>query len=157
MEIYRPIDLRRWNKAIYHIVPNRGRTSAGDAVFREIGFAIVQVGWQGDLTATDTNIVPFLPIAKNPSGSSTVGPSVEEFIFNDEETVSEADLTYPASVLMPGMVTFTVRARQGAPRVRRGGPRREYVWWRAPPPNSTEIRQGQTVASHEMPEGRTRR
>jgi hypothetical protein len=117
VEIYRPIDLMRWNKAIYHIVPNRGRTSAGDAVFREMGFAIVQVGWQGDLTATDTNIVPFLPIAKNPSGSSIVGPSVEEFIFNDEETVSEADLTYPAAVLMPGTVTFTVRARQGAPRV----------------------------------------
>ena len=117
VEIYRPIDLERWNKAIYHIVPNRGRASAGDAVFREMGFVIVQVGWQGDLTATDTTIVPFLPIARYPSGSSIVGPTVEEFIFDDEEVVSEASLTYAAAALIPGLATFTVRARQGAPRV----------------------------------------
>jgi hypothetical protein len=118
VELYRPIDLSRWNKALYHIVPNRGRASAGDAVFREMGFAIVQVGWQGDLTATDENIVPFLPIAKYPSGSPIVGPAVEEFIFNDEETVSEAGLTYATAALMPGLATFTVRSRQGAPRVK---------------------------------------
>ena len=117
VEIYRPIDLERWNKAIYHIVPNRGGASAGDAVFREMGFVVVQVGWQGDLTATDTTIVPFLPIARYPSGSSIVGPTVEEFIFDDEEVVSEASLTYAAAALMPGLATFTVRARQGAPRV----------------------------------------
>ncbi len=52
VEIYRPIDLERWNKAIYHIVPNRGRVREADALFREMGFVIVQVGWQGDLTAT---------------------------------------------------------------------------------------------------------
>ena len=117
VEIHRPIDLERWNKAIYHIVPNRGRASAGDAVFREMGFAIAQVGWQGDLTATDTNIVPFLPIAKYLNGSSVVGPAVEEFILNDEEPVSEVDLTYATAALVPAMGTFTVRAKQGAPRV----------------------------------------
>ena len=117
VEIYRPIDLGRWNRAIYHIVPNRGRASAGDAVFRERGFAIVQVGWQGDLTATDANIVPFLPIAKYSDGSSIIGPTVEEFIFNDQDPVSEAHLTYATAALMPALATFTVRARQGAPRV----------------------------------------
>ncbi|MCH7857283.1 MAG: hypothetical protein IIB37_11075 [Gemmatimonadetes bacterium] len=117
VEIYRPIDLERWNRAIYHIVPNRGGASAGDAVFREMGFAVVQVGWQGDLTATDRNIVPFLPIATYPDGSSIIGPTVEEFIFNNEETVSEASLTYATTALIPALATFTVRARQGAPRV----------------------------------------
>ena len=82
-----------------------------------MGFVIVQVGWQGDLTVTDRNIVPFLPIARYPSGSSIVGPAVEEFIFNDEEVVSEASLTYAVVALMPGLATFSVRARQGAPRV----------------------------------------
>ena len=124
VEIYRPINLERWNRAIYHIVPNRGGASAGDAVFREMGFAIVQVGWQGDLTATDSNIVPFLPIATYPSGSSIVGPAVEEFIFNDEEVVSEAGLTYATAALVPGLATFSVRARQGAPRV----PLEEPAW-----------------------------
>ena len=127
VEIYRPVNLDRWNKAIFHIVPNRGRASAGDAVFREMGFAIVQVGWQGDLTATDTNIVPFLPIAKYPNGSSVVGPAVEEFIFNDEEPVSEADLTYATAALVPTMATLTVRARQGAPRVTLEDPAWSYT------------------------------
>ena len=117
VEIYRPIDLERWNKAIYHIVPNRGGASAGDAIFREMGFVIVQVGWQGDLTATDRNIVPFLPIATYAGGASIIGPAVEEFIFNDEERVSEANLTYATTVLVPALATFTVRAKQGDPRV----------------------------------------
>ena len=127
VEIHRPIDLERWNKAIYHIVPNRGRASAGDAVFREMGFAIVQVGWQGDLTVTDTNIVPVLPIAKYPNGSSVVGPAVEEFIFNDEEPVSEVDLTYATAAFVPAMATFTVRARQGAPPVTLEDPAWSYT------------------------------
>ena len=117
VEMYRPIDLDRWNKAIYHIVPNRGGSSAGDAVFREMGFAIVQVGWQGDLTPTDRNIVSSLPIATYEDGSSIVGPAVEEFIFNDDETVSEAGLSYATAALMPGLATFTVRASQGSLRV----------------------------------------
>ena len=117
VEMYRPIDLDRWNKAIYHIVPNRGGASAGDAVFREMGFAIVQVGWQGDLTPTDRNIVSSLPIATYEDGSSIVGPAVEEFIFNDDETVSEAGLSYATAALMPGLATFTVRASQGSLRV----------------------------------------
>jgi hypothetical protein len=127
VEIYRPIDLERWNKAIFHIVPNRGRVSAGDAVFREMGFAIVQVGWQGDLTATDTNIVPFLPIAKYPNGSMIVGPALEEFIFNDDEPVSDADLTYATAAPMPAMASLTVRERQGAPRVGLEGGAWSYV------------------------------
>jgi len=127
VEIYRPIDMARWNKAIYHIVPNRGRIDAGDDVFREMGFAIVQVGWQGDLTSTDTNIVPFLPVAKNSSGSMIVGPSLEEFIFNDDEAVSEADLTYATAALMPAMATLTVRPRQGAFREPIEAPAWSYV------------------------------
>ncbi len=117
VEIYRPIDLRRWNKTIYHIVPNRGGAGAGDRVFREMGFAIVRVGWQGDLTATDTNVVPSLPVAKYDNGSMVIGPSLEEFIFNDDESVSEANLSYAAAAPMPAMGSLTVRARQGAPRV----------------------------------------
>ena len=32
VEIYRPVDLERWNKAIYHIVPNRGRASVASLI-----------------------------------------------------------------------------------------------------------------------------
>ena len=116
VEIYRPVDLGRWNKSIYHIVPNRGGAGAGDRVFREMGFAIVRVGWQGDLTATDTNIVPFLPIAEYDNGSMIVGPALEEFIFNNDEPVSEANLSYATVALVQAMASLTVRSQQGDPR-----------------------------------------
>ena len=96
VEIYRPIDMTRWNRAIYHTVPNRGGAGAAPPALLELGFALVRVGWQGDLAPTDRNIVPFVPVAKNPDGSSIVGPALEEFIFNDDDPVSRAHLTYQA-------------------------------------------------------------
>jgi hypothetical protein len=76
VEIYRPIDMRRWNRAIYHTVPNRGGAGAGEDALLEMGFAMVRVGWQGDLAPTETNIVPFLPVAHGPNGSSVTGPAL---------------------------------------------------------------------------------
>lgn len=118
VEIYRPVDMRRWNRAIYHTVPNRGGAGAGEDVLLEMGFALVRVGWQGDLRATDTNVVPFLPVARNADGSSVVGRAMEEFIFNDEERVSVARLTYETASLDPSRATLTVRHDQQSPRAR---------------------------------------
>ncbi|HEX7125939.1 MAG TPA: alpha/beta hydrolase domain-containing protein [Thermodesulfobacteriota bacterium] len=117
VEIYRPIDMSRWNRAIYHTVPNRGGAGAGDDVLLEMGFALVRVGWQGDLEPTATNIVPFLPIAKNPDGTSIVGTAREEFIFdtNTADPVT-ARLVYPAASLDPSQATLTVRQNEMDPR-----------------------------------------
>ncbi|MEX2581805.1 MAG: alpha/beta hydrolase domain-containing protein, partial [Gemmatimonadota bacterium] len=117
VEIHRPTDLSAWNGALYHTVPNRGRATPGDDVLLEMGFATVQVGWQGDLEPTPTNVVPFLPIAREPDGRSITGTAVEEFIFNDPDDVSTASLTYPAANLDPGGATLTVRRVQDDPRV----------------------------------------
>ena len=117
VEIYRPIDMTRWNRAIYHTVPNRGGAGAAPPALLELGFALVRVGWQGDLAPTDRNIVPFLPVAKNPDGSSIVGPALEEFIFNDDDPVSRAHLTYQAASLDPGQAELTVRLSQTSPRL----------------------------------------
>ena len=116
IEIYRPVDMTRWNRALYHTVPNRGRTDV-DPTLLDRGFALVQVGWQGDIAPTDRNIVPVLPVAKNPDGTSIVGPALEEFIFNDAESASRARLTYPAASLDPEQATLTVRRTQQAPRL----------------------------------------
>jgi hypothetical protein len=118
VEIYRPVDMRRWNRAIYHTVPNRGGAGAGEDVLLEMGFALVRVGWQGDLTPTHTNIVPFLPVARRPDGSPVVGRAMEELIFNDEERASVARLTYEAASLDPSRATLTVRHDQRSPRAR---------------------------------------
>ncbi|MCE2539320.1 MAG: hypothetical protein J4G16_02740 [Acidobacteria bacterium] len=70
VEIYRPIDMNRWNRALYHTVSNRGGAGAAETALLERGFAFVRVGWQGDLTPTGSNIVAYLPVASNPDGSS---------------------------------------------------------------------------------------
>ena len=117
VEVYRPIDMTRWNRAIYHTVPDRGGAGAAEPALLELGFALVRVGWQGDLSPTDRNIVPVLPLAKNPDGSSIVGPALEEFIFNDADPVSRAHLTYSAASLDLERATLTVRRSQTAPRL----------------------------------------
>jgi hypothetical protein len=115
VEIYRPIDMARWNRAIYHTVPNRGGAGAAEPVLLEMGFALVRVGWQGDLSPSDRNIVAFLPVAKNPDGSPIVGTALEEFIFNDFESVSRARLTYPAASRDASRAALTVRATRASP------------------------------------------
>jgi hypothetical protein len=118
VEIYRPIDMSVWNRAIYHTVPNRGGAGAGEAALLERGFALVRVGWQGDLAPTATNIVPFLPVARRPDGASVTGPALEEFIFNDDDRVSVASVTYETASLDPARATLTVRRNQASPRER---------------------------------------
>jgi hypothetical protein len=116
VEIVRPIDMAKWNRTIYHIVPNRGGV-AGDTALLGMGFALVQVGWQGDIAASDRNIVAYLPIARNPDGSSIVGPALEEFIFdNAAQTVPgqwNATLSYPAASLDRSRASLTVRRAAG--------------------------------------------
>ena len=116
VEVYRPIDMHRWNRAIYHTVPNRGGAGAAESILLEMGFALVRVGWQGDLTATETNIVPFLPVARNADGTSIIGPALEEFIFNDADRVSYAGLSYEAASLDRERAKLTVRRNLAGPR-----------------------------------------
>ena len=116
VEIYRPIDMTRWNRAIYHTVSNRGGAGAAEPALLDRGFAFVRVGWQGDLSPTEENIAAVLPVAKHPDGSSIVGTALEEHIFNDRATVSRARLTYATASLDPSKATLTVRATQDARR-----------------------------------------
>lgn len=116
VEIYRPVDMSRWNRAIYHTVPNRGGAGAAEPALLEMGFALVRVGWQGDIEPTDSNIVASLPVARNPDGSPVIRPAMEEFIFNDFEAVSDAGLTYPVEYRDPFLATLTVRSHQTSPR-----------------------------------------
>ena len=118
VEIYRPVDMSRWNRALYHTVSNRGGGGAAEPALLERGFVFVRVGWQGDLTPTDSNIVAYLPVASNQDGSPIVGPALEEFIFNDAESVSRGRLTYPAASREPRGGMLSVRATQDAERRR---------------------------------------
>lgn len=116
VEVYRPIDMRRWNRGIFHTVSNRGGAGAADDALLERGFALVRVGWQGDLRPTDSNIVAHLPVATHTDGSRIVGRAFEEFIFDDAARTSRGTLTYPAASLDAGAATLTVRPSNQAPR-----------------------------------------
>ena len=116
VEIYRPVDMTRWNRGIYHTVSNRGRAGAAEVELLERGFAFVEVGWQGDLIPSESNIVAYLPTATKADGSPIVGPALEEFIFDDDERVSRRRLTYPAASLDSSGGMISVRASQGARR-----------------------------------------
>ncbi|MCY3845173.1 MAG: alpha/beta hydrolase domain-containing protein [Acidobacteria bacterium] len=127
VEVYRPLDMSRWNRAIFHTVANRGRGGAAETALLERGFAFVRVGWQGDLTPTASNIVAYLPVATNDDRSPIVGPALEEFIFNDGERRSRARLTYPAASLEARGGMLSVRATQDARRERPDGLRWRYA------------------------------
>jgi hypothetical protein len=127
VEIFRPVDMGRWNHAIYHTVPNRGGDGAGEEALLERGFALVRVGWQGDIAPTDENVVAMLPVARNADGSPIVGRAMEELIFGDQERVSTARLTYPAASLDPSRATLTVRRTQSSPRSTPADLRWRYV------------------------------
>jgi len=116
VEVYRPVDMTRWNRGIYHTVSNRGGAGAAEVALLEQGFAFVRVGWQGDLTPSESNIVAYLPIATATDGSPIVAPALEEFIFDDAEPVSRRRLTYPASSLDASGGMISVRASQTARR-----------------------------------------
>ena len=127
VELYRPLDMRRWNGAIFHTVANRGRGGAAEPALLERGFAFVRVGWQGDLTPSGSNIVAYLPVATNADGSPIVGPALEEFIFNDAEPRSRGRLSYPAASPDARGGMLSVRATQDAPRERPDDLRWRYV------------------------------
>ena len=127
VEIYRPIDMDRWNRALFHTVSNRGGAGAAAPALLERGFVLVRVGWQGDLTPTASNIVAYLPVATGADGSPIVGAALEEFIFNDAEQRSRGRLTYPAASLESDGGLLSVRAIQGASRERPADMRWRYV------------------------------
>lgn len=116
VEIYRPTDMTRWNRGIHHTVSNRGGAGAGPVALLERGFAFVRVGWQGDLTPSESNIVAYLPTATATDGSPIAAPALEEFIFDDAEAVSRRRLTYPASSLDASGGMISVRTTQTARR-----------------------------------------
>ena len=53
VEIYRPVDMSKWNGAIFHTVSNRGGAGAAEPALLARGFAFVRIGWQGDLEPTE--------------------------------------------------------------------------------------------------------
>jgi len=89
--IVKPVDMSRGNHKIYYGVNNRGNnpfalltatTTAQVAafdVFFQMGYTLVDAGWEGDVVQTATNLAASLPVARQPDGSSIVGTMRVEY------------------------------------------------------------------------------
>jgi hypothetical protein len=131
--ILKPIDLTKGNQKLFYEVNNRGNkyfallngfnvnllvagptnnpttaADAGDGFLMNQGYTLAWSGWDTSAPAS-SNMTITVPIAKNPDGTSIVGPSYE-YIANDNSTTMAATLTYPAATLDKSQATLTNRA-----------------------------------------------
>ena len=132
--ILRPVDPARGNHRVFFEINNRGSllsfgrmndaatggndpTTAADAgigfLMRQ-GYTIVLSGWDATVAAGAGRQTISVPIAKNPDGSSIVGPALEEFAF-DNATTMTGSLTYPAATLDRSLASLSVRVHYRDP------------------------------------------
>lgn len=130
--ILRPIDAAKGNHRLFYELSNRGtvlalrvlnngpgaaptRTDypstaadAGNGFLMRQGYTMLFSGWDTTAPPGGGRLLTTVPIAKNPDGSSIVGPALEELIF-DNVTTQVGRLTYPAATLDQTQAMLTVR------------------------------------------------
>src|SRR5262245_6819480 len=82
----------------------------GNGFVMNLGYSIVGNGWDFGAPSEDDGLTISVPIAKNPDGSSIIGPSYEYINFDDSKNVRYR-LTYPVATLDKSKARLTVRAR----------------------------------------------
>ena len=134
ISILRPVDPTRGNHKVFFEINNRGSllsfgrmndaatggndpTTAADAgigfLMRQ-GYTIVLSGWDVTVPAGAGRQTIGVPVAKNPDGSSIVGPALEEFAFDNATTLT-GSLTYPAATLDRSLASLSVRVHYSDP------------------------------------------
>ena len=128
--ILRPVDRSLGSHRVLYDVNNRGNltalpffndglrtndpTSAADAgngfLMRQ-GYTIVSSGWDATVPSGFGMTVP---VARNPDGSSIVGPALEEFVI-DNSTTMTGPLTYAAATSDKSIASLTVRVHYTDP------------------------------------------
>ena len=132
--IIRPIDRAKGNHKLLFEINNRGNifafaslndaaensndptraADAGNGFMMRQGYTLAWSGWDAISGVTPgTGGGPFVldaPVAKNADGSTLTGPSLEEFVIDNDTTASGA-LSYPAASPDTTKATLFVRAR----------------------------------------------
>ncbi len=128
--ILKPISMASSNHRLWFEVNNRGNmpayasltearfenndpikaADAGNGFLMNQGYTILETGWDATAPAGGGRFTIRVPVAKNPDGSAIVGPSMEEFVV-DNNTTKRGRLTYPAASLDKSKATLTVRTR----------------------------------------------
>lgn len=87
---------------------------AGNGFLMRLGYIIVQAGWDAGVTPGGGRQTITVPTARNPDGSSVVGPALEEFVV-DNSTTTTGPLTYAAATLDKSAAALTVREHYDHP------------------------------------------
>jgi hypothetical protein len=127
--ILTPVDSWRGNHNIFFELNNRGNSfsfglmndattggndpttvsDAGNGFLMRQGYTIVLSGWDVTVASGGGRFTMTVPVAKNPDGSSIVGPSLEEFVIDNVTTIT-GPLTYAAATLDKTQASLTMRA-----------------------------------------------
>jgi hypothetical protein len=127
-QILRPVDRTKGNKRLLYEITNRGRTNAlgtlndsktesdvttsgdpGNGFLMRQGYVILETGWDPSAPRNGKLFTATVPIAKNPDGSSIVGPNTDEFVIDKEASPAAQRLTYPAATPDKSKASLTVR------------------------------------------------
>src|SRR6266550_2993634 len=138
LDIVKPVDLRRGNRKLLFDFSNRGNRGAftrlndgggayltkekyaGNGFLNRHGYTVMCAGWQGDLVYTGSNVVAFLPEARQ-NGQPLRGRVRQEFI-SDKPGVFSMPVSGAANiqcypVLNRATATLTMREKEADPRV----------------------------------------
>jgi hypothetical protein len=138
LDIVKPVDMSRGNRRVLCDFSNRGgrgaftrlndgggpdlskESYAGNGFLNRLGYTVAWCGWQGDLIYNGSNVVAFLPEARQ-NGQPLRGRVRQEFISDKAGVLSmpvsgNANIQcYP--VLNRGTATLTMREKEADPRV----------------------------------------
>jgi hypothetical protein len=138
LDIVKPVDLGRGNRRLLFDFSNRGgrgaftrlndgggpdlskQSYAGNGFLNRFGYTVVSAGWQGDLVYNGSNVVAFLPEARE-NGRPLRGKVRQEFISDKPGVLSlpvsgNANIQcYP--VLNRATATLTMREKEADPRI----------------------------------------
>ena len=126
--ILRPVDPSRGNRKVLFELNNRGNmvsfgllndattggndpttgADAGIGFLMRLGYTIVQSGWDATVLAGGGRQTISVPLARNPDGTSIIGPSLEELVIDNATTLT-APLTYAAATFDTAQAMLTVR------------------------------------------------
>lgn len=133
--LLRPADPTRGNHRVVYEPTNRGSIvslfflnsasptndpsgylSAGNGFLMRQGYSILSIAWDPTAPTDRKSLTATYPVAKNPGGSSIVGPALEEITYDNARTRTHP-LTYPPATLDKSQATLTVRLRYDDPPV----------------------------------------
>jgi Alpha/beta hydrolase domain len=133
--ILRPVDSSKGNHRLFFEINNRGNNfsfgllnnapaavvndpttavDAGNGFLMRQGYTIILSGWDAGVAPGGGRQTITVPIARNPDGSSIVGPALEELVIDNSTTMTGL-LTYAAATLDTFQASLSVRVHYADP------------------------------------------